>query len=329
MQAGENFSEIGKRAPRAPLRCSFTITDAGLTLGRGTVLAPPAGYASSRLAIEDEEARILALLSTSINKNVPARVIGKLRRPSERWALGEKCLAHIHLAFAGLPKIDDEGAIRLALAEEALAKGASPRAVLKALGLDSACLDALKFDPDQTRVPAGNGRESGRWTTGHGGSEAENASDTDGPLQTGRSVSAGGGRREDESERALEEEKHLLGEETEEKEIEHGRPIDPLEVPTVPLTGPPPSSTLIGNNARPSGSKLNTDLVGGLDEAKSLFESLTEGQGTKTFITPDGVTITQADDGTLLRIMPDGSVRIERPVDIDGLRREVIHFNAE
>ena len=75
---------------------------------------------------------------------------------------------------------------RLALAEEVLANGAAPRALLKPLGLHSACLDALKFDPDQPRVPAGNGRESARWTS------AENASDMDGPLQTGRSVSAGG-----------------------------------------------------------------------------------------------------------------------------------------
>jgi hypothetical protein len=43
-------------------------------------------------------------------------------------------------------------------------------------------------------VPAGNGRESGRWTSGDGSSEAENASDTNRPLQTGRSVSSEGGR---------------------------------------------------------------------------------------------------------------------------------------
>src|SRR5215471_8855154 len=43
---------------------------------------------------------------------------------------------------------------------------------MKALGIDSAGLDALKFDPNQPRVPAGSGRESGRWTSGDGGSGA-------------------------------------------------------------------------------------------------------------------------------------------------------------
>jgi hypothetical protein len=95
----------------------------GLILGRGAVLARPAGGATSRLAIEGEEERMVALLSAAIDKNISARALGNLRRASEQWALGDKCLAHIHLAFAGLPKIDDEGAIRLALAEEALAKG--------------------------------------------------------------------------------------------------------------------------------------------------------------------------------------------------------------
>ena len=79
----------------------------------------------------------------------------------------------------------------MALAEEALAKGASPRALLKALGLDGASLDARKFNPDQPRVPAGNGRESGRWTSG------ESGANDDGSLQEGRSVAAGGERREE------------------------------------------------------------------------------------------------------------------------------------
>jgi hypothetical protein len=159
VRASEDCCAIDERAPRAPLRCSPAITGAGLTLGRGTILARFTKDALPRLAIDGDEERILAMPSAALGKSVPVRVIENMRRASEQWARGDKCLAHIHLAFAGLPQIGEEGATRLALADEALAKGASPRALLQALDLDSAPLDALKFNPDQPRVPAGSGRE--------------------------------------------------------------------------------------------------------------------------------------------------------------------------
>jgi hypothetical protein len=113
-------------------------------------------------------------------------MIGNLRRAAEQWSRGDKCLAHIHLAFAGLPQIDEDGAARLALGDEALGIGVTPSALLKALGLDSAPLDALKFDPSQPRVPGGSGRDSGRWTSDG------NGSGSGAPLRTGRTVAAGG-----------------------------------------------------------------------------------------------------------------------------------------
>jgi hypothetical protein len=76
-------------------------------------------------------------------------------------------LAQIHLAFLGLPKIDEIDAYRLFLAGTALEKGASPRDLMKALGFPRA-RDIEKYNPDQPRVPAGSGRESGKWTTGSG-----------------------------------------------------------------------------------------------------------------------------------------------------------------
>src|ERR1019366_334841 len=43
----------------------------------------------------------------------------------------------------------------------------SPRALMKGLGLDPAPLDGLeKYNRDQPRVPAGNGRASGQWGSG-------------------------------------------------------------------------------------------------------------------------------------------------------------------
>jgi hypothetical protein len=145
-------------------------------------------------------------------------------------------------------------------------------------------------------------------------------------LQTGRSVAAGGGRREDEPDRELEEEKRILGTETEQEQIEHGHPINPLETPIAPLAGPPPKSTLLGNNPKPSSGRFNTDLPGGLEGAKALFESLAKDQAVTTEITDKGVTRMTADDGTQLRILPDGTVRIDRPVSIEGKHRETIHF---
>jgi hypothetical protein len=64
--------------------------------------------------------------------------------------------------------------LRLFVAEELLESGVTPTELMKAQGFDPTL---LKFNPDQLRVPAGSGRESGRWTsdgavsrlaTGHG-----------------------------------------------------------------------------------------------------------------------------------------------------------------
>jgi len=97
---------------------------------RRTVLARMMKEAPSQLAIDGEEERILALLSAGFDKSVPVEVIGNMRRASEQWSRGERCLAHIHLGFAGLPQIGEDGATRLALADEALAKGVTPSETL-------------------------------------------------------------------------------------------------------------------------------------------------------------------------------------------------------
>ncbi|HEY4846948.1 MAG TPA: hypothetical protein VIH87_03925 [Methylocella sp.] len=77
-------------------------------------------------------------------------------------------MAQIHLAFLGLPKIDEADAYRLFLAGTALEKGVSPSDLIKALGFPRAARDIDKYNPDQLRVPAGSGRESGQWTSGNG-----------------------------------------------------------------------------------------------------------------------------------------------------------------
>ncbi|WP_161607299.1 hypothetical protein [Methyloferula stellata] len=81
--------------------------------------------------------------------------------------------------------VDAADAYRLFLAEELLDQGTSPRALMKALGFDTAALDLIRYDPNQPRVPAGNGRESGRWGSGGEGNAASGA---DRPTGNGSSV---------------------------------------------------------------------------------------------------------------------------------------------
>jgi hypothetical protein len=153
-----------------PLRREMTFTHAGLVLGRGTILAEfgKEGLAARGLAFDGEEARLLSLLTAAYRQPVSGGAIEKIRRAGEFWRAGEKALAQIHLAFLGLRKIGEADAYRLFLAGTALEKGASPRDLMKALGFPRAARDIEKYSPDQPRVPAGSGRESGEWTTGGG-----------------------------------------------------------------------------------------------------------------------------------------------------------------
>jgi hypothetical protein len=92
---------------------------------------------------------------------------------SRIWNSGDKALANLRLAFARLPRLDGPAdAYRLWLAETLLDDSFSPRKLMKELGLDTASLDLLKYDENQPRVPAGNGRDSGRWGPGEGGTSA-------------------------------------------------------------------------------------------------------------------------------------------------------------
>jgi hypothetical protein len=92
-------------------------------------------------------------------------IVKNIENASEQWRRGEKVLAHIHLAFTGLPKLEGANdAYRLYLAEALLDDGLSPREMLAELGLDRTMRQLNKYDPDQPRVPAGSGRESGQWT---------------------------------------------------------------------------------------------------------------------------------------------------------------------
>jgi hypothetical protein len=143
------------------LRRNLEITDEGVLLGAGTLLAG--------LALDGEEARILTVLSVAFACAVSPQILDILGKAIALWKGGEKFRAQLHLTYARLPPLTEEQAFALCAADELLKEGMTPRALMKGLGLDPAALDALeKYNPDQPRVPAGNGSASGRWGSGGG-----------------------------------------------------------------------------------------------------------------------------------------------------------------
>lgn len=134
--------------------------------GEGMILAKASQGRNGGLRLTlDDEPRVMALLALAFERPVKPFVAAKTARACERWNEGEKALAHIHLAHVGLAVRDEERALRLFAANELLKSGVTPQALLKAQGFDPAPLALLRYHPDQPRVPAGNGRESGRWTS--------------------------------------------------------------------------------------------------------------------------------------------------------------------
>ena len=136
-------------------------------LGAGTVLAGWRKTSGAARASPSTTSRaLLALLATAYDRPVDVRLLAKMRRAAELWNEGEKALAHIHVAHASLPPCGEEQALRLFVADELIEAGVAPAALMKAQGFDPAPLALLKYSPDQPRVPAGSGRESGQWTSG-------------------------------------------------------------------------------------------------------------------------------------------------------------------
>jgi RHS repeat-associated protein len=87
------------------------------------------------------------------------------------------------------------------------------------------------------------------------------------------------------------------------------------------VKAPPP---LVGNNPREAGSRTNTDLPGGHEAATQTFGQQTTGQTVRT----DPKTGHQvAEDGSRLRLNPDGTARVDLPNRGSKPNGETIHFN--
>lgn len=142
----------------------IVIKDAGLVLGADTILVRMGETSSGAksLAVEADRERLLTLLGVSYGHRVPPGIVKNIENASEHWRRGDQVLAHIHLAFTGLPKLESTHDVyRLYLAEALLDDGFPPREILKELRLDRTLHQIAKYDPNQPRAPAGSGRESG------------------------------------------------------------------------------------------------------------------------------------------------------------------------
>lgn len=151
-----------------PFYPSVELTDNGLMFGAGTQLAPLRNDNSGAPgldAVRDRD-RILALLSAAYGRPVPFDAMRHIEGASDAWRRGDKALANIRLAYARLPRFErHEDAYPLFLAASLLKAGFSPRYLMRQSAFDATALDIEKYNPDEPRVPAGSGRESGWWTT--------------------------------------------------------------------------------------------------------------------------------------------------------------------
>jgi hypothetical protein len=107
-----SFNELRKRwddhVSRGRYRPGMAIEDAGLVLGADTIVVRMGKTRSGAkaLALEADRERLLSLLGVSYWDRVPPGIVEKIEKASEQWRRGEKALAHIHLAFTGLPKLE-------------------------------------------------------------------------------------------------------------------------------------------------------------------------------------------------------------------------------
>jgi hypothetical protein len=138
-----------------------------LTLGAGTKLAEARGDRRDEAA---EGERAVALVSVALGRPLDASAARHVRRALEKAREGDAPLALTHLALAGAGRLTDprDDARRLFIADGLMKAGVPPRTILEALGGDPPAQGDLDraYNPDQPRVPAGNGRPSGQWTSG-------------------------------------------------------------------------------------------------------------------------------------------------------------------
>lgn len=167
-----------ERRRSAPIDAAMRFTDKGLVLGAGTVLAP--AEASGRdLAIGPLAPRLTALLSAAHLRKPTPLALAHLRKAADCRRGGQDALAAMHLVLSQVDRLrqPEADAHRLFLADGLLENGAEPDVIIGALESGEVAFDQLrkKYNPEEPRVPAGNGIISGQWTTSDGLSQQPSA----------------------------------------------------------------------------------------------------------------------------------------------------------
>jgi hypothetical protein len=171
------FSRRSRIAPPVFPDNALYFSGAGLTLG-GRLIAPHPVTALDR-AVGDRVAsdRLDALLALAFRKKLAPHLLRHIEVAAAHSRRGDHVQANIRLAMAWLTYIPEPAQIglRLDLADKLLSGGMPAGVLLKELDLEPPETLACDYNPDQPRVPAGNGGESGRWTSGGGGGQSAEA----------------------------------------------------------------------------------------------------------------------------------------------------------
>ena len=181
------------RAKKARVSALPEFADGALTLSAGTKLA------EARADRRDEAAeaeRAVALVSVALGRALDVSATTHIRRALAKAREGDAPLALTHLALAGAGRLDDprEDARRLFIADGLMKGGVPPSTIVAALGAPSRQADLDRaYDPDQPRVPAGNGRPSGQWTSGAWADETGEVDDAATSVPNAGANSEGGG----------------------------------------------------------------------------------------------------------------------------------------
>jgi hypothetical protein len=166
-----------RRSPIAPPVFPDNVlyfSGAGLTLG-GRVLAQHPVMAFDRMRGDRVASdRLDALLALAFRKKLAPHLLRHIEVAAAHSRRGDHVQANIRLAMARLTYIPEPAQIglRLDLADKLLSGGMPARVLLRELDLEPPETLARDYNPDQPRVPAGSGAESGRWTSGAGGGQS-------------------------------------------------------------------------------------------------------------------------------------------------------------
>jgi hypothetical protein len=138
------------------------------------------------VSVDISELRLVTLLAAAHLRRATAPELTHLSKAAQRWQEGDDALASMHLALSGLNRLKRPvaDARRMFFADRLLNGGFHSETIIRALDLHD---DVAKYSPDQPRVPAGNGRSSGEWTTGDASGETSDSSGPSGERSGGAS----------------------------------------------------------------------------------------------------------------------------------------------